>query len=157
AFRGRRAGANPEERMSTPFIMQIERLQKAYDKKLVIQDISLSFYHGAKIGVLGTNGQGKSTLLRIMAGGAKSFEGRLCHAPGTRIGYVPQEPRLDPKRSVRDELEEAVAEKRRLLVRHEEVSAKLATELEPDEMQEALDELTQLQEKIEACNGWELE
>src|SRR5262245_52702603 len=139
------------------FIMQINDLKKVYEKKVVIQDISLSFYHGAKIGVLGTNGQGKSTLLRVMAGVDKDFEGKLFHAPGTRIGYVPQEPRLDPKRSVRDELEEAVADKRKLLVRHEEVSAKLGTELAPDEMQEALDELTQLQEKIEACRGWELE
>jgi sulfate-transporting ATPase len=123
------------------FIMQMERVQKAYEKKVVIQDISLSYYYGAKIGVLGNNGQGKSTLLRIMAGVDKDFEGKLYTHPGTAIGYVPQEPQLDPKKTVREELEVAVARKRALLTRHEEISAKLATELDADDMQRALDEL----------------
>jgi sulfate-transporting ATPase len=139
------------------FIMQMERVQKAYDKKVVIQDISLSFYYGAKIGVLGGNGQGKSTLLRIMAGVDKDFEGRLHHQPGISIGYVPQEPALDPEKTVRDELEVAVAPKRALLKKHEEISAKLATDLDADEMQAALDQLNDLQEKIDAVKGWELE
>jgi ATP-binding cassette ChvD family protein len=139
------------------FIMQMERVQKSYDKKVVIQDISLSFYYGAKIGVLGTNGQGKSTLLRIMAGVDQDFEGRLYLQPGISIGYVPQEPELDPKKSVRDELEVAISAKRALLNQHEAVSAKLATELDEEAMQAALDQLNALQEKIDAVKGWDLE
>jgi ATP-binding cassette ChvD family protein len=139
------------------FIMQMERVQRAYDKKVVIQDISLSYYYGAKIGVLGNNGQGKSTLLRIMAGVDKDFEGKLYVHPGTAIGYVPQEPQLDPKKTVREELEVAVAKKRALLTRHEEISAKLATDVDEATMTALLDELNTLQEQIDAAKGWELE
>jgi ATP-binding cassette ChvD family protein len=139
------------------FIMQMERVQKTYEKKVVISDITLSFYYGAKIGVIGGNGQGKSTLLRIMAGVDKDFEGKLYHQPGISIGFVPQEPQLDPKKSVRDELEVAVAGKRALVKRHEEISALLAGELEADEMQRLLDELNELQEKIDAAKAWDVE
>jgi ATP-binding cassette ChvD family protein len=139
------------------FIMQMERVQRAYDKKVVIQDISLSYYYGAKIGVLGNNGQGKSTLLRIMAGVDKDFEGKLYVHPGTAIGYVPQEPQLDPAKTVRQELEVAVAKKRALLTRHEEISAKLATDVDEATMTALLDELNTLQEAIDAAKGWELE
>ncbi|MBL8842719.1 MAG: energy-dependent translational throttle protein EttA [Planctomycetes bacterium] len=137
--------------------MQMEKVQKAFNKKVVFQDVTLSFYYGAKIGVLGANGQGKSTLLKIMAGVDKEFEGTLYHHPGAVIGYVPQEPQLDPDKTVREELEVAVAKKRALLTRHEEVSALLATELEADDMQRLLDELNDLQEKIDATKAWELE
>ena len=139
------------------FIQQMERVQKAYDKKVVISDITLSFYYGAKIGVLGGNGQGKSTLLRIMAGVDKDFEGKLWQQPGITVGFVPQEPQLDPTKTVKDELEVGVAKKRALVKRHEEISAKLATELDADDMQRALDELNELQEKIEAEKAWEIE
>jgi len=139
------------------FIMQMERVQRAYDKKVVIQDITLSYYYGAKIGVLGNNGQGKSTLLRIMAGVDKDFEGKLYVHPGTAIGYVPQEPQLDPKKTVREELEVAIAKKRALLTRHEEISAKLATDVDEATMTALLDELNTLQEAIDAAKGWELE
>jgi ATP-binding cassette ChvD family protein len=139
------------------FIMQMERVQRAYDKKVVIQDITLSYYYGAKIGVLGNNGQGKSTLLRIMAGVDKDFEGKLYVHPGTAIGYVPQEPQLDPAKTVREELEVAVAKKRALLTRHEEISAKLATDVDEATMTALLDELNTLQEAIDAAKGWELE
>jgi len=139
------------------FVMQMENVQKSYDKKVVISDVSLSFYYGAKIGVIGGNGQGKSTLLRIMAGVDRDFEGRLYHQPGIVIGFVPQEPELDPGRTVKDELEVAVAKKRALVKRHEEISALLATELEADEMQRRLDELNDLQEKIDAAKAWEIE
>ncbi|MSR48251.1 MAG: energy-dependent translational throttle protein EttA [Planctomycetes bacterium] len=137
--------------------MTLERVQKAFNKKVVMKDITLSFYYGAKIGVLGHNGQGKSTLLKIMAGVDKEFEGTLFHQPGIVIGYVPQEPQLDPTRTVRDELETAVAKKRALLTRHEEISALLATELDADDMQKLLDELNDLQEKIDSSKAWELE
>ncbi|MCC6741088.1 MAG: energy-dependent translational throttle protein EttA [Planctomycetia bacterium] len=143
--------------MPPPFIMQIERLSKAYEKKVVIKDISLSFYYGAKIGVLGANGSGKSTLLRIMAGVDTDFEGHLHHMPNCKIGYVPQEPQLDPEKDVKGCLDEAVQETRDLLRKHEEVGTKLEGKLDPDEMQEALDELQALQEKIDACNAWELD
>ncbi|MBI2921773.1 MAG: energy-dependent translational throttle protein EttA [Planctomycetes bacterium] len=143
--------------MPPPFIMQIERLSKSYDKKLVIKDISLSFYYGAKIGVLGANGSGKSTLLRIMAGVDRDFEGDLHHMPNCRIGFVPQEPQLDMAKDVKGVLDEAVVETRDLLRKHEEVGTKLEGKLDPDEMQEALDELQALQEKIDACNAWELD
>ncbi len=139
------------------FIMQMENVKRAYNKKVVIQDITLSFYYGAKIGVIGNNGQGKSTLLKIMAGVDKEFEGTLWQHPGIVIGYVPQEPQLDPKKSVREELEVGIAKKRALLTRHEEISALLATELEADEMQRLLDELNELQEKIDASKAWDLE
>ena len=139
------------------FIMQMERVQRAYDKKVVIQDISLSYYYGAKIGVLNNNGQGKSTLLRIMAGVDKDFEGKLYVHPGTAIGFVPQEPQLDPAKTVREELEVAIAKKRALLTRHEEISAKLATDVDEATMTALLDELNTLQEKIDAAKGWELE
>ncbi len=139
------------------FIMQLEKVQKAFNKKVIFQDVTLAFYYGAKIGVLGANGQGKSTLLKIMAGVDKDFEGTLYHHPGAVIGYVPQEPQLDPNKTVRDELEVAVAKKRALLTRHEEISALLATELEADDMQRLLDELNDLQEKIDASKAWELE
>ena len=83
------------------FIMQIQGLGKMYEKKVVLSDISLSFYHGAKIGVLGTNGSGKSTLLRIMAAEDTDIDGTVQHNPGTKIGFVPQEPLLDVERTVR--------------------------------------------------------
>ena len=111
------------------FIMQIEDLQKVRDKKVVIEDISLSFYHGAKIGVLGGNGAGKSTLLRIMAGEDKEFDGHVHWNPGTKIGYVAQEPKLDPDLTVREVVEEGIGEQFQWLKEYEEVSALLGTDL----------------------------
>ena len=143
--------------MSTPFRMQMEDVSKTYDKKVVIKDVSLSFYHGAKIGVIGGNGAGKSTLLRIMAGADKDFDGKLSHAPGTTIGYVPQEPLLDSTKDVRGEVEEAVAWMRELIRKHEEVGTKLEGKLSPDEMEKALEKLSELQEKIDAVGAWEIE
>ena len=91
------------------FIMTIQDLNKVHDKKVVIERITLAFYHGAKIGVVGGNGAGKSTLLRIMAGEDTDFDGLLHHNPGTRIGHVPQEPLLDADKTVREIVEEGVA------------------------------------------------
>jgi sulfate-transporting ATPase len=137
------------------FIMQIQNLRKVIEKKLVIEDLTLSFYHGAKIGVLGGNGAGKSTLLRIMAGEDKDVDGKLYWNPGTRIGYVAQEPRLDPELSVRQVVEEGVADQIRLVKDFEKVSASLEGDLDPDAMQAALDRMSALQEKIDATNAWE--
>jgi sulfate-transporting ATPase len=139
------------------FIMQIQDLQKVYDKKVVIEDISLAFYYGAKIGVLGANGSGKSTLLRIMAGADKDFEGKVHHNPGTRIGLVPQEPLLDADKTVREVVEEGVADRIALVKEYEAVSASLEGELEGDAMQAALDRMAALQEQIDAAGAWEVD
>ncbi len=130
------------------FIMQIQDLRKVYEKKAVIEDITLSFYYGAKIGVLGGNGAGKSTLLRIMAGVDRDFDGKLQHHPGTRIGHVPQEPLLDTTKTVREVVEEGVAEQIALVQEYEALSEKLDTD-------EAMERFSRLQEKIDAVGAWE--
>jgi ATP-binding cassette ChvD family protein len=137
------------------FVMQIQNLRKVIEKKVVIEDLTLSFYHGAKIGVLGGNGAGKSTLLRIMAGEDKDVDGKLYWNPGTRIGYVPQEPRLDPDRTVREIVEEGVAGQIAMVKEFEKVTASLETGLDGDAMQVALDRMSALQEKIDAAGAWE--
>jgi ATP-binding cassette ChvD family protein len=125
--------------------------------KEVLKGIYLSFYPGAKIGVLGGNGAGKSTLLRIMAGVDKDFFGDAKPADGIRIGYLPQEPALDPAKTVLGNVEEAVANTKRLLTRFDEVNAKLGEDLKPAEMEKLLDEQGKLQDAIEAANGWDLD
>jgi len=139
------------------FVMQIQHLQKMYEKKVVIEDLSLSFYHGAKIGVLGGNGAGKSTLLRIMAGEDTDIDGTIQWNPGTKIGFVPQEPLLDTTKSVREIVEEGVADRIGLVKEYEEVGASLEAGLDGDAMQAALDRMSALQEKIDACGAWELD
>ncbi|KAF0244260.1 MAG: heme ABC transporter ATP-binding [Planctomycetota bacterium] len=143
--------------MPPPFIMQMQNVSKSYEKKIVIKDISLSFYYGAKIGVLGANGSGKSTLLRIMAGQDTDFEGDLHHMPDCKIGFVPQEPQLNMESDVKGCLDEAVFETHELLRKHEEVGTRLEGKLDPDEMEHALEQLQALQDKIDACNAWEVD
>jgi energy-dependent translational throttle protein EttA len=126
-------------------------------KREILRGIYLSFFHGAKIGVLGANGAGKSSLLRIMAGVDKDFLGEAFPAAGLKIGYLPQEPQLDPKKDVRGNVEEGVAEPRALLTRFEEVSAKLGEPLGDDEMEKLLDEQARLQDRIDAANAWDLD
>src|SRR5882724_9493671 len=111
--------------MAEQYIFTIEQLHKFYNKREVLTNIWLAFYPGAKIGVIGGNGSGKSTLLRIMALADKDFIGSARAADGITIGFVPQEPRLDETKKVRDCVEEAVAPTRALLTRHEEISARL--------------------------------
>src|SRR5437868_3991505 len=113
-------------------IFTIENLPQAYGKREVLKNIWLAFYPGAKIGVIGSNGAGKSTLLRVMALAEKDFVGSARPADGIRIGFVPQEPRLDETKDVRGNIEEAVAPVRALLNRHEELSIKLSEPLDPD-------------------------
>jgi ATP-binding cassette ChvD family protein len=125
--------------------------------RTIIKDISLSFFPGAKIGLLGLNGAGKSTVLRIMAGADPDFEGESRPQPGIRIGYLPQEPVLDESKSVRDIVEEGVAEVRSLLTRFDEISMKFAEPMDDDAMNALLDEQAGLQDAIEVANGWELE
>jgi ATP-binding cassette ChvD family protein len=126
-------------------------------KREILRGIWLSFYHGAKIGVLGANGAGKSTLLRIMAGVDRDFLGEAFPAAGLKIGYLPQEPQLDAGKDVRGNVEEGVAEVRALLTRFEEVSMKLGEPLDPDEMEKLLDEQARLQDRIDATNAWDLD
>jgi len=126
-------------------------------KREILRGLWLSFFHGAKVGVLGANGAGKSTLLRIMAGVDRDFLGEAFPAEGRRIGYLPQEPQLDPRKDVRGNIEEGVAETRRLLTRFEEVSARLGEPLEADEMEKLLAEQARLQDQIDAANAWDLD
>jgi energy-dependent translational throttle protein EttA len=126
-------------------------------KREILRGIYLSFFHGAKIGVLGANGAGKSSLLRIMAGVDKDFLGEAFAADGLRVGYLPQEPQLDPAKDVRGNVEDGVAETRALLARFEEVSTKLGEPLDGDEMEKLLDEQARLQDRIDAGNAWDLD
>jgi ATP-binding cassette ChvD family protein len=125
--------------------------------RTIIKDISLSFFPGAKIGLLGLNGAGKSTVLRIMAGADQEFEGEARPQPGIRIGYLPQEPELDESKCVRDIVEEGVAETRDLLQQFDDVSMQFAEPMDDDAMNDLLAKQAELQEAIEAANGWELE
>ena len=125
--------------------------------RTIIKDISLSFFPGAKIGVLGLNGSGKSTVMRIMAGVDKEFEGEARPQAGIRIGYLPQEPTLDGDLTVRETVEQGVAEVRDLLEKFDEVSLKFAEPMDDEQMNDLLQEQADLQEAIEVSNGWELE
>ena len=126
-------------------------------KQEILKNISLSFFPGAKIGVLGINGSGKSTLLRIMAGVDKDYYGEARPLAGTHIGFLSQEPQLDPKKDVRGNVEEAITETKSLLDRFNEVSMKFAEPMSDDEMNKLLEEQAKLQDAIEAAGGWDLE
>src|ERR1700716_1020429 len=123
----------------------------------VLEDIWLSFYFGAKIGVLGLNGAGKSSLLKIMSGEDTSFIGEAFPAEGISIGFLHQEPRLDAAKTVLGNVEEGVAATKALLARYDEVNAKLGEDLSPDEMDKVMDEQSKIQDKIDACNAWDLD
>ena len=140
------------------FIFTIKDLRKTTTKgKTILHDIWLSFYAGAKIGVLGANGAGKSTLLRIMAGEDSDFSGEAYPAKGATIGYLQQEPQLDPAKTVREHVEEAVAETRGLLERFDELSMKLGEEMSDAEMEKVMAEYGRVQDAIEAVDAWELD
>ena len=143
--------------MAQQYIFTIENLSKAYAKKDVLKGIWLSFYPGAKIGVLGGNGSGKSTLLRIMAGVDRDFLGTARPAPGISIGYLPQEPSLDPTKTVLGNVEQAVAPIRALLNRFDQINARLGEPIDGDEMDALLDEQGKVQDAIEAAQGWDLD
>jgi sulfate-transporting ATPase len=144
--------------MAHQYIYTMQNLRRVHPpNKEVLKGIYLSFYPGAKIGVLGSNGSGKSTLLRIMAGVDKDFFGDAKAADGTRIGYLPQEPTLDPKKNVLENVEEAVAHTKGLLKRFDEVNLKLGEDLSPAEMDKLLEEQGKLQDAIEAANAWDLD
>jgi ATP-binding cassette ChvD family protein len=140
------------------FIYTMKGLGKVHPPDTrVLEDIWLSFYFGAKIGVLGLNGAGKSSLLRIMAGEDASFLGEAFPAEGISIGFLQQEPRLDPAKTVFGNVEEGVAPIKALLTRYDDVNARLGEDLSPDEMDKVLDEQARTQDKIEASNAWDLD
>src|SRR5947208_2459629 len=140
------------------YIYVMKGLGKSYPGgREVLRDIWLSFLPGAKIGVLGLNGAGKSTLLRIMAGEEGDFTGEAWAAEGVRVGFLPQEPALDPDKDVAGNVMEGLAETKALLERFEAVSARFAENLEPDEMEALIAEQGELQEKIDQADAWELD
>ncbi len=140
------------------YIYTMNRVAKIVPpKRHILRDISLSFFPGAKIGVLGLNGSGKSTLLKIMAGVEKEFDGEARPQAGIKIGYLPQEPELDPDKDVRGNVAEGVAETQQLLDRFNEISMKFGEPLDDDEMNKLLEEQGRLQDAIDAADGWELE
>jgi sulfate-transporting ATPase len=140
------------------FIYTMKGLGKVHPPDhVVLKDIWLSFLPGAKIGVLGLNGSGKSTLLKIMAGEDQQFVGEAWPAEGISVGFLPQEPRLNPAKTVLGNVEEGVAEIKALLQRYDEINARFAEELSPEEMDKVLEEQGKVQDRIEAANGWDLD
>jgi energy-dependent translational throttle protein EttA len=143
--------------MSKQYIFTIERLTKKHGPREVLSDIWLAFYPGAKIGVLGRNGAGKSSLLRIMAGVDSNFDGDARLTDGFTRGFLPQEPQLDPSTDVWGNLQEAVAPRRKLVERYFEISARLGEPLDDKQMQKLCDEMSRLQDVIETTKSWELD
>ena len=143
--------------MSKQYIYQMEAMTKKHGQKTVLEDVWLSFYPGAKIGVLGRNGTGKSTLLRIMAGIDKEFDGEARLTSGFTAGYLPQEPQLDPEKNVWDNVQDSVAPRRDLLTKFNDLSAKCAEPLDEKAMQKVYDEMARVQDQIDATNTWNLD
>ena len=144
--------------MAHQYVYTMHRLGKSYGPgQEVLKDISLAFLPGAKIGVLGLNGAGKSTLLRIMAAEVDDFTGTAFVSEGVSVGYLPQEPRLDPDKNVKRNVEEGVAEHKNLLKRYDAVTASFNEGLTGDELQDAMDEQGRLQDEIEAAGAWDLD
>ncbi len=143
--------------MAGEYVFNLVRLTKQYNKVNVLDDVSLAFFFGAKIGVIGGNGSGKSTLLRIMAGIDREFMGEAQIAKNTRIGYLPQEPQLDPTKDVAGNVNEGVAEARNTLKRYDEVCDLLGKDLPADQADKLNDELGRLQDQIDSHDLWELD
>ncbi|MCZ6691493.1 MAG: energy-dependent translational throttle protein EttA [Planctomycetota bacterium] len=140
------------------FIYVMKDLRKIVPpKREILKGIWLSFFHGAKIGVVGPNGSGKSTLLKIMAGLDEDFLGEAWAAKGTKVGYLPQEPELDPELDVRGNVEEGVRETRNLLVEFEEISMKFAEPMTDEEMEALIEKQARLQDRIDASDAWDLD
>ena len=139
-------------------IYTLQGLNKVHPpSKQVLKDIYLSFFEGAKIGILGLNGSGKSSLLRIMAGVDKEFKGEAFLRDGATVGYLAQEPQLDPNKTVKENVMEGVKEIADVMAEFESVSAKLAEDITPEQMEKLIERQSVLQEKIEACDGWNLD
>ncbi len=132
-------------------------VSKFYDKKPVLKDIYLSYFYGAKIGVIGLNGSGKSTLLRVIAGRDKNIVGETVLSPGYSVGYLEQEPQLDESKTVREVVEEAVAETVALLKEFDEINARFGEEMSDEEMNKLLERQGEVQEKLDASDAWDLD
>ncbi len=143
--------------MGQKYIYQMAGLTRKHGSRAVLKDIWLAFYPGAKIGVLGRNGSGKSSILRIMAGEDTEFDGEARLTDGFVAGFLPQEPQLNPEKDVFGNVEEAVAPRRALVDRFNEINVRLAEDLDDDQMQKLCDELAGVQDQIEATNSWELD
>ncbi|MFA5907691.1 MAG: energy-dependent translational throttle protein EttA [Vicinamibacterales bacterium] len=144
--------------MAPQFVYTMKGLGKVYPPDAqVLKDIWLSFLPGAKIGVLGLNGAGKSTLLKIMAGVETNFTGEAFVGQGVSVGYLAQEPALNPDKTVRGNVEEGAAEVKALLDRYDAVNARLGEEMTPEEMDKVMDEQSKLQDRIDATNAWDLD
>ena len=128
-----------------------------HNNKVILKDIYLSFFYGAKIGIIGLNGSGKSTLLKIIAGVEKSYQGEVVWAPGYSVGYLEQEPQMDPDKTVLEVVQEGVQEVMDLLKEYEEVNMKFAEPMSDEEMAELIERQGELTEKIEHCDGWEID
>jgi sulfate-transporting ATPase len=138
-------------------IYSMVRVSKYFDKKPIIEDINLSYFYGAKIGVLGLNGSGKTTLLNILAGVDTTFNGETHLAPGYTIGYLAQEPELDESKTVKDVVEEGAAELVNLMKEYNEISEKFAEPMDDDEMNKLIERQGKVQEQLDAKNAWDLE
>ncbi len=138
-------------------IFSMVRVSKFYDKKAVLKDIYLSFFYGAKIGVLGLNGAGKSSLLRIIAGTDKDFNGEVVFSKGYSVGYLEQEPKLDESKTVRETVEEAVQETVDLLKEFEEINMKFAEPMDDDQMNALIERQGEVQEKLDHADAWDLD
>ncbi|WP_173080241.1 energy-dependent translational throttle protein EttA [Fundidesulfovibrio magnetotacticus] len=138
-------------------IYSMIRVSKFHEKKPILQNISLSYFYGAKIGVLGLNGSGKSSLLRILAGVDKDFQGETVLAPGYTIGYLEQEPLLNEERTVREVVEEGVAETMALVREFEEINAQFAEPMDDDAMNALIERQGQVQEKLDALDAWDID
>lgn len=138
-------------------IFSMVRVNKLYDRKQVIRDISLSFFYGAKIGVIGLNGAGKSTLLRIIAGEEKEFNGEVVFAPGYSVGLLPQEPPLDPDKTVRDVIAEGLSELTGALAEYDRINERLGEDVSDEEMSSLLERLGEIQDRIDSLDAWNLD
>ena len=143
--------------MPPQFVFEMQNVTKLYGDKVVLQDINLSFFYGAKIGIVGENGSGKSTLLKIMAGLDKDIQGTATLGKGMRVRYVAQEPHLDLDKTVRENLATAMKPMQDLLDKFNAISDRMGAPQDGDDMDELLEEMGHLQEKIDACNGWEMD
>ena len=143
--------------MAGEYIFTMQSLIKRYGRNEVLNGINLSFYHGAKIGIVGENGSGKSTLLKIMAGEDNEFEGQAAPLKGATIGFLPQEPVLEDELTVRENVEQAFRDIKKMIDEFNEVSAKMAEPMSDDDMEKAMEKMGRLQDQIDAVDGWELD
>jgi len=142
--------------MADKYIFTMLGLNKFYGTRQVLKDINLCFFPGAKIGIVGANGAGKSTVLRIMAGIDKEFRGQAELTKGYKVGFVPQEPKLEEGKTVRQNIEAAFADTLAMIKEYEDISAAMG-EMDPDAMDKAMEKMAQLQDKIDAAGGWEID